>query len=481
MERFHGFLRNKSLKITKNTLAALLTDIRFWLLFLFALRLIGITDAPLEAGHNWRQSLTNMIARNFLEFNSNILYPMIDMAGEKTGIIGSEFPLLNYLVYLVSEVFGYAHWYGRLINLMACTVGIYFFYKLILQLFNKQTAFNATIILSMSIWFSFARKIMPDTFSIALILIGLYFAYTYLKQGLTSYLVLYFVFSTLGILCKIPALSLFSVLAVTLLMKEIPKQRKLAVYGLGVLSFAIVCVWYFAWVPYLLETYEYQLYYPRGFWEGLVELKNYIPDLLEKFYFNAFRSFIATASMLAGLYFIVKSDRREVKWGLGIITFVFIVFIIKTGFVFAVHSYYIIPFTPVMALLAGYALTKVKLNYQYIILLLISVESVANNHHDFFIDDDQKYKLELENLTAEYIPKTDLVVINGGLSPQDMYFTHKKGWTVYNNNVTDRQFMDSLQTKGATYLIIDQHRLEHKFPEYKTVYYDQHYAIYKLD
>jgi hypothetical protein len=99
-------------------------DIRFWLLFFFVIRLFGITNAPLEMGHNWRQSLTNMVARNFLEGRVNLFYPVIDIAGEKTGIIGTEFPFFNYLIYMVSSVFGYAHWYGRGINLVVTTIGV---------------------------------------------------------------------------------------------------------------------------------------------------------------------------------------------------------------------------------------------------------------------------------------------------------------------------------------------------------------------
>ena len=55
------------------------TDIRFWILLFFFLRLYGITNAPLEISHNWRQSLTNMIARNFLEIDNNILYPRMTL------------------------------------------------------------------------------------------------------------------------------------------------------------------------------------------------------------------------------------------------------------------------------------------------------------------------------------------------------------------------------------------------------------------
>ena len=72
--------------IKKKQIIAVLSDFRLWVLFFFILRLIGITNPPLEVGHNWRQSLTDMIARNFVEGNPNLLYPQIDMAGNQNGI-----------------------------------------------------------------------------------------------------------------------------------------------------------------------------------------------------------------------------------------------------------------------------------------------------------------------------------------------------------------------------------------------------------
>lgn len=73
--------------IKKQQIISILSDFRLWIFFFFILRLIGITNAPLEVGRNWRQSLTDMIARNFVEGNPNLLYPQIDMAGNQTGII----------------------------------------------------------------------------------------------------------------------------------------------------------------------------------------------------------------------------------------------------------------------------------------------------------------------------------------------------------------------------------------------------------
>ena len=142
----------------------LLQDIRFWILLFFVIRLIGITNPPLEVSHNWRQTTVTMVSRNFLEIDNNILYPRIDIAGEKTGITGMEFPLLNYSIYVLAEIFGYQHWYGRLINLFISSIGLWLFYKLILLYFTERIAIYSTIILTVSIWFQFSRKIMPDTF-----------------------------------------------------------------------------------------------------------------------------------------------------------------------------------------------------------------------------------------------------------------------------------------------------------------------------
>ncbi len=465
----------------KHQLKNLLSDIRFWIIFFFLLRLIGITNAPLEISHNWRQSLTNMISRNFVENGLNLLYPMIDMAGEKTGIIGSEFPFFNFLSYLFSSIYGDSHWYGRLINLIISSFGLYYFYLLIKGILNKTIAFNSTLILTVSIWFAFSRKIMPDTFSVSLVIIGLYYAFNYLKYNKISSIFLFFLFNTLGILCKIPALSLFSVLGILFFIEEIPTRRKLLVFIIGTVSFIIICLWYFYWVPYLLETYHYQLYFPKGIWEGLHEIQNFIPELLEKFYFSSLSSYLATAFCLAGLILMIKNKKQYIILGLTIISLVFVVFIIKTGSVFPLHNYYVIPFTPVMALLAGYFISCIPKKFQVYLLILISVESIANQQHDFTIKDSKKYKLELSEITKAYIPKNNLVIINGGFSPQDIYFSHRKGWTLNSLDIANPSFIDSLATLGGKFIIQDRHYLNQQLPNYKQLFNNEDYIIYKIN
>jgi len=205
----------------------LFTDIRFWILVFALIRLYGITNPPLEAAHSWRQTTVSMVARNFYEVSPNFMYPRIDIAGEKTGITGMEFPLFNFLIYLFSLVFGFHEWFGRLINLLVSSTGIYYFYLLVRKYFSRETAFNAAFILLVSFWFSYARKIMPDTFASSLVITSLYYGSNYLdrKQSISN-LVLYVLFGMLGILSKLPVAYIWVIWLLWFLSKNVKMPVK---------------------------------------------------------------------------------------------------------------------------------------------------------------------------------------------------------------------------------------------------------------
>ena len=122
-------------------MSKLASDIRFWIILFFVIRLVGITNPPLEAGHNWRQSSVNMIARNYQEDKTTFFYPMLDVGAPNSGITGTEFPIYNYAIAIVAKVFGWNHWYGRLINLLISSLGIYFFFLTIRIWQDDRAAF----------------------------------------------------------------------------------------------------------------------------------------------------------------------------------------------------------------------------------------------------------------------------------------------------------------------------------------------------
>ena len=466
--------------INKKNLLTLLSDIRFWLLIYFIIRLFGITNPPLEIGHNWRQTQTNMIARNFYESGLDFFHPRIDMAGEETGIIGSEFPFFNFIIYLFSVVFGYAHWYGRLINLVVSSLGTWYFYLLINKLIDRRVAFNATIILLSSIWFAYSRKIMPDTFSVSMVIIGLYFVTGYLSSGGLLKLFLFFLFFTLGGLCKIPAITVSSLLIIPIFIKHISLKRKFIVFSAAMAGFLIILLWYFYWVPHLVAEYKFQIIFPKGFIEGLNDIYQLRIKTLERFYYSSLHSFLAFACFIAGLVLIFLRRNIFLKIAVSIVTLSFFLFIIKAGSFFSNHSYYIIAYTPLMAFVSGFFISnKIKARYQWILLVLIAIEGIANQQHDFFIRDSELYKLKLEEIADKHIGKNELIVINGGDSPQQIYFTNRKGWTVKNETITDTAEMDELRQHGAAYLIVNKTSFKEDL-DYPQIYVDNHFIIYKL-
>ena len=462
----------------------ILKDIRFWILVLALIRLYGITNPPLEVAHNWRQTTVTMVARNFFETDANILYPRIDIAGEKTGITGMEFPFYNYLIYLLSLIFGYNHWYGRLINLIVSSIGVYYFYKLTLKYLKSETAFYATIILLVSFWFSYSRKIMPDTFATSLVLISLYYGTNYLdrKSSFTN-LFLYIFFGALGILSKLPVSYIWIIYAIWFFMPAIKTKPKIIFFFATFIIVIPVYYWYFIWVPFLVDKYGFWHFFmgkslKLGFNETIAEF----PRALNHFYETAIR-YIGFILFLAGLAtaFIRKQKLLLIGFLLSLLSFSIIIF--KSGNTFAYHSYYVLPFIPVMSILAGYGLSQIKNKWIVTILLIsIGIEGLLNQWNDFYIKPDEQALVSLEADFDKFSESDDLIVINSGYQPTPMYFAHRKGWVTSNSNLADSSYVADINGLGCKYALILKKTFGSNTNMNAEIILDnEYYKVYKLE
>lgn len=460
-----------------------LSDIRFWIILFFVCRLYGITIAPLEVAHNWRQTTVTMVARNFLEEDASILYPRIDIAGEKTGITGMEFPFLNYLIYLVSLIFGYAHWYGRLINLIVSSFGLYYFFKLVKTHFTVQTAFNATLILIFSVWFNYSRKIMPDTFSMSFVLAGLYYGTNFFneKEKLKN-IVLFFLFTVLGVLSKLPSAYILILFLFFIVDRNYRIQTKLTFSFAISLIMALVALYYFYWVPYLTSAFGFEHFFMgKSITRGFLETFQHFDEVSEKFYLEALQ-IVGFAVFIAGLVMAVIKRNNQLLWVFGISFAAFLVIIFKAGFVFYHHSYYIIPFAPIMAILAGYAVAQINTKkWAAALLFLIATENLFNKFNDYTVKPDNLQIVNLERDLNTCSNKFDLILINSGNVPSPMYFAHRKGWVNSNEMISQSEYIQSLKKKGLKYIVI----LKKTFGEnvdlnYPLVFDNEDYKIYSI-
>lgn len=464
----------------------------FWICFFFLIRLIGITNPPLEKSHNWRQVTGLMVARNYYDIDNNILYPRIDDTRGETGIIGMEFPSLNYTHYLVSTFFGYTHWYSRLINLIISSIGIWLFSLMLSRFLSAKHVLASTLFLLASIWFSFSRKTMPDTYCISLFFIGIYFALKYLEDlanprkkfdvlnKSNAYLPLFILFSSFGILSKISA-GIYFALFIPLWFSNYNRRRIIILLLSSSIPLFAAYVWYFIWNPYLAGIYGNWYNAGKPILEGCKEIFSHLDQTSKNFYFNAFSGFIVFAFALVGIYFTSRQNSKLYVVSLLSISLVFLVYIFKSGFYFYHHSYYIIPFVPVLAVLAGKCLDKIEKRWLYVSLIIIGCsESVINQQHDFFIKDSERYKLGIEKAANSLIQPNDLIAVyseNG--NPQEIYLTHRKGWLCNKEELLNESFLNVIKDKGCKFIIVNKQQLSNRVNK-AVVYQDDNYIVYQL-
>ena len=427
-------------------------DIRFWVALAFALRLIGIGNPPLETSHHWRQTSVLMVARNYAEHGVDLLHPRMDTAGTLTGITGMEFPLLNMLIAWGMLLFGDVYWPGRLIVLIAGSVGVLRFHKLVGRYLGVRQALYAALLLLFSLWFMYARKVMPDVFALSLVLVGL--ERLDAARGIRNpwaALVLGSLLIGAGLLSKITAGCL---LAVWPVLAWPHRNSRIVQLATGLIAVATVPAlwWYFQWVPHLVEAYGFWHFFMGGpMVEGAVQLMRNWPRTLDNFYFDALR-FSGFALFLLGLYFAAKRRQRGMLIAFALLSGAFLVVMLKAGDTFWVHAYYVLPFIPTMALVGGYGLAQLQhTRWAQILLVVVAVEGLAAQANDFSLSPPLVPLLQLvEDLGQD----KGLIAMNTGQVPTAMYFAHRRGWTMTNATLADPTTLKTLQQEGCTRIVV---------------------------
>lgn len=448
--------------LDRKTIIEYAKDIRFWIIVLFILRLYGIWLAPLEVEHNWRQTTVTMVARNFLEVDSNIFFPRVDMAGEKTGITGMEFPLLNYLIFLVSKVFGYQHWYGRLINLMVSSVGVWYFYLILKRTFNEKVGFYAAFFLLCSLWLAYSRKIMPDTFSTSLAIVSIYHAFKFLEEKKWKNLLFYAVWGALGLLAKLPVVFLFSYLIFPVFKGKLITSHKISFIVTSVITLTGPLYWYFVWSPYLTDYYEFwHFFMGYTYEEGIEDLLEEPLAVIKRLFFTPLH-LTGLLGILGSIVFLIykKNWKPVVVYFFGLFSFILIV-AIKAGWTFHHHNYYILVYVPVfvipLAVTATY-LTDLKFKNTKLLPILLGlflIEGVATQVHEFRIRSHFKFILELDDeLTELGVAKDDMVAFNSSKYPTPLYFSNRKGWVVKPTLMKNPIQLQLMRNFGCKYVII---------------------------
>ncbi len=416
--------------------------------------------------HQWRQTQTLSVARNFFEESMNIFQPRVDNRGDGSGITGMEFPLVNYLIAIAYRIIGLNNTVGRLVILFfsfIALIGCFLFTK---ALFKSQLlASISTIFLLFSPLFTYySIVVMPDIPSLSFIFLSLYFLIQFKDSKKFFFLILSTITLTFAALIKISALVIVPYLFYTIWNSTEQSSKKLK-YILTMLSSLIPVLTWYLYARYLSNTFGntdflLQPKFPYPFSVIPQILRKVIVQWLPELYIN-YAEFIFFS---IGIYFLMKNydNYKSVKKFISIYLGAFILYFIAFLPMFEYHDYYAIPILPVLIIICTIGFEKVleisyskKLVYWFVLILLIimpilgSVRALsrferASKPYDLFT---------IEKHLDKVIPdKRDLIIAIGDDSPSIyLYFMHRKGWAI-GNKITMEQ-LDILKSKGAKYIV----------------------------
>lgn len=297
---------------------------------------------------------------------------------------------------------------------------------------------------------------MPDTFSVSLVMMGLDTALRWYYDGRgRQWLVAGVLLISLGLLSKLPAGLMMALVPVLMFDRgQSPKRRT----GLAIVMFlaALPAAWWYSQhVAWLNEKGDFvHFFMGKPLATGAAELAKRVPATAAMFYETAMK-FSGFVFFAAGLFVVFRRGSLAVKAWLTLSSLLFLLFMFRAGENFSRHSYYMIPFIPVMALTAAIFLTKLPGRHTVFILLAVAmIEGLLNQQHDFRISDNNKAILRLGQVMDQLGPKHELVAVNSGEYPTPLYFAHRKGWLLSNEQLADTMLMKELRGKGLKKVIV---------------------------
>jgi len=446
-----------------------------------AVRLICI-DQPYLDNWSWRQSDVAAIARNYFQVGFHFAHPQIDWAGDESGYVGTEFPILPFLAAICYKIVGVHEWVGRVQALILFAVSLPFFLLMVRKIFGETAATWALFFYGFApVGIMAGRCFMPDMPSLALSIIGLYFFQRWIDEselatgrvrpiggpdwrlGSTSFFASAF-FISLSILIKLPSILIGAPLAC------------LAFQHFRSSSFKRSDLWFFAAIALLPSAlwygHAYQIasqFYPHHFFgAGGVQIMSaaWYLKIAKEIVTSTLTPFVFVLGGLGASITRSTARARMFQWWLAAM----LLFTVIVGYGNR-HQWYQLPLVPIAAAFAGAACafiaakissraTKIILSIVLIIMFSFSAFVYARKFYQSSALPLRDAGLRLKTVT----PASALVVAADNGDPTVLYYAERKGWHfLEKNGIYDGEPKDSAQAiadleelrkRGASYLVL---------------------------
>ncbi len=218
-----------------------------------AARLWYFESALIDA-HSWRQITNADIARHFMT-TLDLLHPQVSWGG-RDGIVGMEFPLLQWLTGVMWRVTGESHVVARLVALLFSVGGVACLYGLGARLLGRPAGLAAAALMAVApSTVFFGRTFLSDTPMLTFMIAAVWAWDVYFERASRGRLAVAAALTALAALVKLPA-----ILVLAPIVGTAWRHRRFSAFADrgawvgGLAAVAVVAAWYWHADRIYLET-----------------------------------------------------------------------------------------------------------------------------------------------------------------------------------------------------------------------------------
>lgn len=447
----------------------------------------------LSGYHVWRQTQTQTVIYNFSFSDNSIFHPQkFDLSNGTTALL-YEFPLYQWLIAQVNNVWGYSVMHSRALTFVFFVLLLAGFYKLIRYFFSTEISLIANTLICFSpMLYYYCVTPLPDILALCCAVWALYFFFRFLSSGKTLSFIFFSFFIMCSALIKLPYI-LFGGVFAWYCYNGIRKKEfsglvsKLLVFCLSLIP---VCAWYLRVIP---------TWGNNPVTKGIINNNKTVLYLLDCFQFNVLSTvpevianYASCLFLLTGMYLFYKHRKRlseTQKYFVVLFILFSAYFVFELNAIEKVHDYYLMPFIPLVFLVITYGLRffyekKSRILISVMVCLVPLMAWLRMDHRwdevkPGPIQDYQNYGEAIRKL----IPENSICIVDHDESRFiSLYYLKRKGYSLFENKINPG-LLGNLYSKGATYLVTENRSF---VPDiYKdfsfTEVFSKNIRIFKLD
>ncbi|HYF83336.1 MAG TPA: glycosyltransferase family 39 protein [Clostridia bacterium] len=477
---------NKRITLKRDTIAFLLI-----IAALIIIRLYHIDIAPLEVEESWRQADTESIARNFVQYKFNILYPNFNYDGPFPNVPALEFQITTFAIAILYKLFGFSFLWARLVPIcffMISAILLYFFAKK--HLGQTGAIFSLIVYGTLPINVYYSRAIMPEAAGLMFFIGSLYCFDCWITSKRLEVLFLSSIFTALAIMTK-PMTVFITIPMFYMLVRQYKWGwlLKKELWLFAFLALGLAFTYYSVSIP--IADYKFS----QGLAQNVLfkKLPTAITDLEAYSFIGKKLIILLTPAGIALAFLGLLSFNRQqsviLVWFAAMsLELVLVVTSIRI-------NYYFIFFSVPCSILIGQGLAYLygKLQtkaFSIILLMLFLLNSYAFAKPMYSVNTTMQTQVRI---VQEYTGKEDLLII-GSLDPCLLSLSDRRGWRfnvgIYSNiPKDDLEELNYYIKNGAKYFVPIQGRIykdengeiqEYLDMNYERIEAEKGYTIYKL-